>query len=140
MANPKPRNPDGNPATEIATAFGEAVANRISLICKYRHFKFSDVEQQIGKAKGSVSGIVSGRRGGAITGVMLTAIADALDVDVGWLMTGRGSVHALSRKGFTLCGVSPSSRLWPPVQLLLAEPLVSGTPPQPRSRKKKPRR
>src|SRR4051812_6081009 len=104
MAKPKsntePRNPDGNRADKEEIALGNALGQRLRVICDAREIAHVELAVQIGIDKSAVSSLIAGRRGSKVTAVTVARIADALDVDFEWLYLGRGSGHAFARKGF----------------------------------------
>jgi transcriptional regulator with XRE-family HTH domain len=141
MAIRKPRNPDGNQPDDESIVLGKRFGERVGLICDARGIVGSDLDSQIGVERGTLWAIMRGSRGSKVSAVLVARVADALDVDMEWLFTGRASDRAFSRKGFMACGVAPTSSLWPKAVGRLAEAIVpSGPRPGPVARKTKPRR
>lgn len=128
------RNDGGNLPDDEAIEIGRAVGERVALICEARDIHESALCEHIGAYRGSISSLKR-RRGSRVSAVFLLRVADALDVDFEWILTGRGSVHAFARKGFRACGILPTSSLWPAGVGLLVEPLVIDPPRAPVSRK-----
>lgn len=122
------RNADGNPTDETDTLLGMAIGRRISVLLRSRNLTPRDLENHLGKSKGSAASIISGRRGSRMSASYLQQIADALDVDVGWLLNGRPQSRKTPLVGLKEHGVPPlSSSVWPRHLKPLASPMTSGS-------------
>lgn len=127
----KTRNPHGNVADEDDIKLSMDIARRITVLCEMHGFTLRDLEVRSGLANGSLAGVVSGRRAGATSVRLVLRIAEALGVDVGFLITGRARRHG-QPLGTSGDGSS---------QLSLFEQAAAGPPthaPRPLKSRKKP--
>lgn len=70
------------------TLLSREIANRVQVLREMKGWSQNELERQAGVARGSVSRIESGERGRWLMVETVLALANALDVDVGWLITG----------------------------------------------------
>lgn len=117
-------NPDGNPVDKLAERLGAAIGKRIAILLDSRGLTARDIENHTGMGKGSIAQITSGRRGARISVFFLAHIADALDVDMTWLITGRLPADKTPLLGLKEHGVPDlSSSRWPASLRPLASPI-----------------
>ena len=64
------------------------IAKRVRLVRKARGLKKSELDHMAGLSNGVVSSLEGGRRASAPSAQLVLQLARALDVDVGWLITG----------------------------------------------------
>lgn len=78
-----------NEATrESETELSREIAQRIELVRRIRELPQHVLEDLAGQSRGQISRIESGKRGRWLSVDTVVAIAVALEVDVGWLITG----------------------------------------------------
>lgn len=85
----KTGNPEGAIVEDSAIRLSNDFGARVAILCELHDLSLSQLEDACGLSRGSLNSIVSGRRAGRLSAWIALVVADALRVDVGFLLTGR---------------------------------------------------